>query len=148
LIFLKEKNIEFCDGCLACERTGACHKKDDMLQIIREMKEARGIVFGTPTYWDNVSSLFKTFLDRTVPLYYDESFKNKHFVGVAVGEAEVVSQKLAIQAIKHYIKDYERPSLKLIGFVVTKAKAPGEIKKQLKVLEDCYKLGQKLTASL
>lgn len=34
LIFLKDINIELCDGCLTCEETGECVKNDDMQAFI------------------------------------------------------------------------------------------------------------------
>ena len=40
LIFLREKRIEFCDGCLRCDETGKCHLRDDMQEIYKKLEES------------------------------------------------------------------------------------------------------------
>ena len=69
VILLKNKNIEYCKGCLACHRIDRCVIKDDINSIIDKLIESELIVFGVPNYFDNVSGLFKNFMDRLHPLY-------------------------------------------------------------------------------
>jgi multimeric flavodoxin WrbA len=62
IIELAESNIRFCDLCEQCKDKD-CVLQDDFNQILKEMKEADGIVFSLPKYLF-VSSKFLAFLER------------------------------------------------------------------------------------
>jgi multimeric flavodoxin WrbA len=59
------KNISGCDGCHGCFNVGACHIKDDMQSLYGKMEWADGIVFGSPVYFNYVTSQAKAVIDRT-----------------------------------------------------------------------------------
>ena len=63
-ISLAGKDIGFCLGCLACQKTEQCIIKDDAVQIAAKMKEADVIAFATPVYYYEMSGQLKTMLDR------------------------------------------------------------------------------------
>lgn len=86
LIFLKDMNIELCDGCLTCEETGECIKNDDMQAIYERMGKCDKIVIGTPVYFDSVPALLKNFIDRLNPLCVNESLKNKDIYLIVIGQ--------------------------------------------------------------
>ncbi|MFG6354587.1 MAG: flavodoxin family protein [Alistipes sp.] len=68
-VTLKEKDIRFCKGCLACPRTQRCAIADDAPAIVERMREADAIAFSTPIYYYEMSGQLKTLLDRANPLY-------------------------------------------------------------------------------
>ncbi len=84
-ILLREKRMEFCKGCLYCHHKNKCIIDDDIHSIIDKLVEAEIIIFGIPNYFDNVSGLFKNFIDRLHPLYKSERLKNKKVYFVYVG---------------------------------------------------------------
>jgi multimeric flavodoxin WrbA len=43
------------------------------------------IIVGTPNYCDNVSGLFKDFIDRTNPFYETDLLKGKKLINIVVG---------------------------------------------------------------
>jgi multimeric flavodoxin WrbA len=47
-ISLKGKEIKYCIGCLACQKTQKCVLKDDAIEIAEKVKEADTLVFVTP----------------------------------------------------------------------------------------------------
>lgn len=57
-------------GCLACGKCGEkqdnkCTRQDDkMNDFIQKVQEADGILIGSPTYFSNVSTEVKAFIDR------------------------------------------------------------------------------------
>jgi len=65
-IFLAEKDIKHCKGCLICWQRGPCQcvTKDDMLEVISLMGSANLIVFASPVYFGNISGMLKVFMDR------------------------------------------------------------------------------------
>lgn len=62
------KNIQYCDGCWACARTGKCHIEDDMQPLYDTLAGADGIVFGTPVYEYSMTGQGKTVIDRMLPV--------------------------------------------------------------------------------
>jgi multimeric flavodoxin WrbA len=75
-IFLKDKNINYCDACDSClENQGICVKDDDMVEILDKMIKADVIVMATPVYFYTMNAQMKTVIDRTYPKY--TSIRNK-----------------------------------------------------------------------
>ena len=54
-INLKGKEIKFCIGCLACQKTLKCVQKDDMADLIGKVQNADAIIFATPIYYYEMS---------------------------------------------------------------------------------------------
>lgn len=63
-ISLKDKNIAFCKGCLACLKLGECVIKDDANSITEHIKQADVIVWATPIYYYEMSGQMKVMIDR------------------------------------------------------------------------------------
>jgi len=103
LVHLAELDIKHCAGCSGfCEEKGECNIQDDMQEVYPKLKEADGIIIGTPTYYWNVTGLVKAFIDRTLPLYHAESLKGK--IGAAVAVSEEDGQELALSAISSFFE--------------------------------------------
>ena len=66
---LREKQIGFCRGCLACQKLGYCVIQDDAVEIVAKMHDADVLVFATPVYYYSVCGQLKTMLDRANPLF-------------------------------------------------------------------------------
>ena len=58
---LKDKNIQFCRGCLACQKTMKCVIKDDMADMIEKVKNADVLVFANPIYYYELCGQLKHF---------------------------------------------------------------------------------------
>ncbi len=67
---LKDYDIHTCSGCYHCwtKTPGECIYKDDMTMLRKKYREADLIVFASPLYVYNVTGLFKTFMDRIIPV--------------------------------------------------------------------------------
>lgn len=65
-LLLGEMDIEPCRGCYACQSAGErlCPLRDDLLPLVERMKAADGVIFASPTYTGNVSSLTKRLMER------------------------------------------------------------------------------------
>ncbi|UCB48260.1 MAG: flavodoxin family protein [Deltaproteobacteria bacterium] len=68
-IFLVEKQIKHCLGCVACwiKTPGKCVQKDDMEELIDKFMGSDISIFATPIHIDNVSVIIKNFIDRLIP---------------------------------------------------------------------------------
>lgn len=54
-VSLAGKEIGFCRGCLACQKTGSCVIRDDMDALVEKVREADALVFATPIYYYEMS---------------------------------------------------------------------------------------------
>jgi multimeric flavodoxin WrbA len=96
-LFLKDAYILCCKGCFQCFQKGSeyCPLKDDKEKIVDEMLKSSGIIFASPAYNFNVTSLMKNFIDRLAYNGHRPQFINQHVLNVVttagVGLKEVFS---------------------------------------------------------
>ncbi|OGL39466.1 MAG: hypothetical protein A2149_05885 [Candidatus Schekmanbacteria bacterium RBG_16_38_11] len=70
-IWLSEANINFCHGCFRCIfEGGKCWQQDGMQNLYQDLLNAKAIVIGTPTYYEDVSGLVKNMMDRSIAINY------------------------------------------------------------------------------
>lgn len=77
LILVADKKIAPCDGCNACVKTSVCKIMDDMQGVYEELEKADGIIFGTPSYFINVSAQAKAIMDRTYAFRFTSKLRGK-----------------------------------------------------------------------
>jgi multimeric flavodoxin WrbA len=75
-VMLKDVHLEDCKGCYQCFERGEeyCSLKDDASLLEQKMKEADGVIFATPVYGFQVSSLMKLFIDRHGYIFHRPRF--------------------------------------------------------------------------
>jgi multimeric flavodoxin WrbA len=87
LHYLGEKNIKPCLGCYSCEKNKKCViKNDDMQDIYKDMESSDAYVFASPVYFNQVSGLFKLFIDRIFPYYWDKPMNGRKGIFTLVYE--------------------------------------------------------------
>ena len=105
---LKNKNIQFCLGCLACQKNFKCVLQDDVAELIEKVQYADVIVFATPIYYYEMSGLLKTFLDRCNPLYSrNNQFMNVYLLKTSADDAEIASDG-AVKGIEGWVSCFEQ----------------------------------------
>jgi multimeric flavodoxin WrbA/putative sterol carrier protein len=69
-IYLKEKEFHSCVGCYTCwtKTPGVCVFKDDMPELLEKVKACDILIYATPLYNYNMTSLLKAFQERLLPL--------------------------------------------------------------------------------
>lgn len=140
IIYLCEKNINFCKGCLSCIRTKKCIIDDDMGEILEKIKTSDVIVFATPIYYYEMSGQMKTLIDRTNPLFEsDYPFRDIYLLATAADSGEYCADG-AIKGLEGWIACFSKTNLKGVikGFGVTSA---GDIKGH-KALIEAYNAGK------
>ena len=63
-ISLVGKNIQFCKGCMGCQKLGRCVIKDDVNDIMAKVLKADVVCWATPIYYYEMSGQMKTLIDR------------------------------------------------------------------------------------
>jgi multimeric flavodoxin WrbA len=76
-------------GCLACgqcfkNQNERCVQNDEVNDWLQKMKEADGIIIGSPTHYSAIAGTMKSFLDRAVYVAGANNSMLRHKVGAAV----------------------------------------------------------------
>ncbi len=139
-ITLKGKELHFCTGCLACQKTQRCVIADDAPAIVDKMYAADVIAFATPIYYYEMSGQLKTLLDRANPLYTtDYHFRDIYFLSSAAEEDPKTPER-AVTGLGGWIECFE--NARFAGSVFAGGvNAPGEIKGHAAV-EAAYRMGK------
>ncbi|MDI9646109.1 MAG: flavodoxin family protein [Archaeoglobales archaeon] len=122
LIYLQEKNIKYCLGCGTCLMKGYCIHKDDMQEIIEEIKRCRVLILASPVYYLNVTAQMKTFIDRMLAFGHRPSlggYGASITVYAGVGNAENVARYL-----NRILKSW---GIVPVGYLTAYAVLPGEV---------------------
>lgn len=139
-ISLKDKRIEFCKGCLACQQTGNCVIKDDVSDIAELVLSSDVVIWATPIYYYEMSGQMKTLIDRLNPMYVKPyKFRDVYFIATAAANGDYVYEK-ALIGVQGWIDCFEKAELKghvFCGGVIL----GGDIKSNLK-LQEAYEMGK------
>ncbi|NHI93481.1 MAG: flavodoxin family protein [Candidatus Lokiarchaeota archaeon] len=99
-ISLSELEIKPCSSCDACKEKPECIIKDGMENIYPILKQADGIIIGSPVYFGNMSAQCKALIDRTLVLRRHEmALKDKVLGVLAVGRSRNGGQELTVMSI-------------------------------------------------
>lgn len=107
---LKEESVETevisignkivgCMACQACSKLGKCVIDDEVNKVAEKLKDADGIVIGSPTYFASTSGAVISFLDR---LFYSRSYDTSMKVGAAVCTARRAGTDTNFDVINKY----------------------------------------------
>ena len=87
LISLRGKEIKPCTGCYDCVKKGYCTiKGDDFDPILAEMRDAEGLILGSPVYLSSVVPQMMALLARATFVAY---WNDKFFTGKVGGPITV-----------------------------------------------------------
>ena len=142
-ISLRGKEIKFCIGCLACQRTQKCVLKDDAVRIAEQVKNADTLVFVTPIYYYEMSGQMKTLLDRMNPLYpSDYRFRQVYLLSCAADDAAETPER-ALNGLQGWIDCF--PKAELAGSLFCGGiDAPGAAAERAEALQNAYEFGKAL----
>jgi len=105
-IFLREKKIHFCFGCMACQSNGGkCVQKDDMAGILEKMTAADVLVLATPVYFYTMNAQMKTLIDRTHPKYPNFGTKDIYFI-VSAADTSREALERTIEGFRGFLSCY------------------------------------------
>lgn len=142
-ISLKNKNINFCKGCLACQKLGKCVIDDDANEITAKIKDANVIVWATPIYYYEISGQMKTMIDRANSLFASgRNFSEVYLICTSADDSEGVIQS-ALNSINGWISCFE--GAKLRGFIEAGGiNNPNEVANNAELMEQAYNMGKNI----
>ena len=139
-ISLAGKNIQFCRGCMACQKLGRCVIKDDVNDIMQKVLQADVVCWATPIYYYEMSGQMKTLIDRMNAMYaQDYRFRDVYMLSTAA-EDEPQVPKRAEAGLTGWTDCY--PECRLAGTLFCGGvDAPRTIEGHAK-LQEAYELGK------
>jgi multimeric flavodoxin WrbA len=86
-IYLSDLDLKVCRGCHACVMRGEqyCPLKDSRDLLLTKMNAADGVIFATPIYNMQVSTLMKMFIDHFAFLWHRPRLFRKKVLVACVG---------------------------------------------------------------
>ena len=110
-ISLVGKNIQFCKGCLACQKLGRCVIDDDVNDMMTKVLKADVVAWATPIYYYEMSGQMKTLIDRMNAMYpLDYQFRDIYLLTTAA-EDEESTPKRAESGLTGWIDCYPKSRL-------------------------------------
>lgn len=139
-ITLKDKQIAFCKGCMACQRLGKCVINDDAVWITEKIKNADVIVWATPVYYYEMSGQMKTLIDRANSLFTSSNkFNEVYLITSSADSSESVIQTV-INGLNGWIACFN--GIKFKGYVNGAGlDNPSDVKMRDDLMEQAYKMG-------
>lgn len=120
-------------GCLACNgcvrnQNEKCVINDEVNEWIQKMKEADGIIFGSPVHYASVGATMKAFLDRAFYVTNVNNSMLRHKVGAAVVAVRRSGGIPTFDMLNNYINYSEMLMPTSNYWNVIHGAAPGEVK--------------------
>ena len=142
-ISLVGKNIQFCKGCLGCQKLGRCVINDDVNDIMAKVLKADVVCWATPIYYYEMSGQMKTLLDRMNPLYpSDYKFRKVYMLSVAAEDEDYVPEK-AVSGLQGWVDCFEKAELAGTLFCGG-ISDPNEATGRSVELDEAYQFGEQL----
>lgn len=137
--------IEPCRACFACSETGSCvFKKDGFVESFDKMKQADGILLGSPTYSADVSANMKAFLERAAVVADMRPGTFKHKVGASVAAARRGGALTAIDSMNHFFLNHEVFVVGSTYWNMAYGTKPGDVRQDEEGMANMKNLGQNM----
>ena len=108
-IALRDKHIQYCNGCGVCAEQQPCPLQDDAAEIVQKMIDANIIVLATPVYFCMMSAQMKTLIDRCCARYTEIKDKDFYYILTAAEDDEEDIQS-AIDGFRAFLTCLDTPT--------------------------------------
>jgi multimeric flavodoxin WrbA len=120
-------------GCLACNgcaknQNEKCVINDEVNDWIQKMKEADGVIFGSPVHYASVGATMKAFLDRAIYVTSVNNYMLRHKIGAAVVSVRRSGGVPTFDMLNNYINYSEMLMPTSNYWNVIHGTIPGEVK--------------------
>ena len=141
-ISLVGKDIQFCKGCLGCQKLGHCVINDDVNDIMAKVMNANVVCWATPIYYYEMSGQMKTLIDRMNAMYSQDYLFRDVYLLTTAAEDEEATPKRAETGLTGWIDCYPKSRLAgtlFCGGVNDAREIEGNPK-----LQEAFELGEKV----
>lgn len=145
---LTDMDIAPCKACMHCKfNEGVCATDDDMQEIYKELKEADGLIVGSPLYFGQMSAQTKPFIDRLFALYIpDSEVKSKKNMAFVFSQGNLDEDSFS--EYYDYTKTIFEMAYNVVDVLVSYGnQLPGDVKNKTDDLENAREIGKKIVES-
>ncbi len=106
ILHIGHKTVHGCMGCNKCfvNRDEQCSiKTDSVNECVQKMKEADGILIGSPVYYSGIAGTMKCFLDRAFYVAGANGNLFRHKVGAALVAVRRSGGSATLDSLNHYL---------------------------------------------
>lgn len=145
LIEVAGKTINPCKACFTCGGKNNCTFNNDMFaEIFDKMKNADGIILGSPVYSADVSSNMKAILDRAAVVADMNPQILKHKVGASVVACRRGGALNAIDTLNHFFLNHEMFVVGSTYWNMVYGQMPGDVEKDEEGMVNMENLGKNM----
>ena len=146
MIQLAGNVIEPCKACWACGGQGNCvHRKDSFREVFEKMKEADGILLGSPVYSANVSANMQALLERAAVVADMNPGLFTHKGEAAVAAVRRGGAMQAVDTMNHFFLNHEMIVVGSTYWNMGYGQMPGDVQKDEEGLANMRNLGQNMS---
>ncbi|OPX64308.1 MULTISPECIES: flavodoxin family protein [unclassified Methanoregula] len=143
------KKVHGCLACMKCfeNRDGKCVIDDDIVNLcIRKMREADGIILGSPVYFLDITAEMKALIDRAGFVSYANGHPLKHKVGNVTVAVRRAGASRTADSMLHFLlaNDMIVPGLPVIGI----GRDIGDVEKDEEGMDRARHLGKTMAQLL
>lgn len=137
--------IEPCKACWACGGQKNCvHRKDMFREVFDKMKNADGIILGSPVYSANISANMQAFLERAAVVCDMNPGLLKHKVGAPVAAARRGGALNAIDSMNHFFLNHEMFVVGSTYWNMAYGQMPGDVLNDKEALANMVNLAENM----
>ncbi|MFW9925389.1 MAG: flavodoxin family protein [Candidatus Thorarchaeota archaeon] len=136
---LADLHIGACEHCSECSRLGKCKIDDDLNKIAKTMKDADGIIFGSPDHYASLASPMKNLMDRTGRFLHLEG---KVGAGIVVGRRS--GTDLALSHIQFFMLVKEMIVPGSVSWPIGFALNAGDIRADTEAIDMATQIGTRV----
>lgn len=145
VIELAGEVIQPCKACWACGGRNNCvHKKDIFTEIFEKMKDADGILLGSPVYSANISANMQALLERAAVVCDMNLGLMTHKVGASVAAVRRAGSLQAIDTMNHFFLNHEMIVVGSTYWNMVYGQMPGDVLKDEEGINNMKNLGQNM----
>ena len=147
IIQIGHKGIHGCIACNNCakNRDEKCAiKTDELNDWIQKMKEADGIIIGSPVYYAGIPGTMKCFLDRAFYVAGSNGNLYRHKVGAAVVAVRRSGGTATLDSLNHYLTYSEMILATSSYWNVIHGTGPGEVENDAEGVQIMETLGKNM----
>lgn len=145
IMHVGNKAVRGCTACGMCRKNadGKCIFDDQVNEAIQKMKEADGLLIGSPVYYSGIAGTMKSFLDR---LFYAGAANKifRHKVGAAVAAVRRSGGMPTFNGLNHYLAISEMIMPGSTYWNVVHGTKPGDALKDTEGVQTMETLGKNM----
>lgn len=147
IIHVGNKNVRGCMACGQCAKNkneGCIIKTDQVNEWIQSIKEADGILLGSPVHFAGMSSTMKAFLDRAFYVHSTNDGLFRHKVGASVVSVRRSGGSATFDSLNHYLTYSEMFMPTTNYWNVIHGTTPGEVSQDTEGVQIMRMLGKNM----